>query len=70
MVETIYCHTDSESVFQTKSFLKQNAESRATSSGVSLAPVSHVTSQLPASGTKMTPDELEKVSRDSFWELV
>ncbi len=45
----------------TKSFLRRHAENVAASQGFSLTPASQVTSQLPAPGSKMTPEELEKV---------
>ena len=45
----------------TKLFLKKHAEKTAEAAGVSLTRASQVTSQLPAPGTKMTPEELEKV---------
>lgn len=48
----------------TKSFLKKHAEKTAEAAGASLTHASQVTSQLPAPGTKMTPEELEKVI---FW---
>ena len=46
---------------QTKLHLKKHAEERAAASGVSLTKPVNVTSTLPEPGTKMTPDEFDKV---------
>ncbi|CAH1800217.1 unnamed protein product [Owenia fusiformis] len=45
----------------TKSFLEKNAKDRASMTGTTLTPHHLVTSQLPPSGTKMSPQELTEL---------
>ena len=51
-------------VLQARSFLRNNAERHAKSSGVSLQPAAQVMQQvqLPAPGTRVTAEEVEKVN--------
>ena len=48
-------------LLQTKSFLRKNADDRASAAGATVANPTEVMGQLPAPGTKMTAEELEKV---------
>ena len=48
-----------------KGVLRKHAEERAAAGGYSLTAAEQVTSQLPAPGSKMTPEELEKVEKSS-----
>ena len=45
-----------------KSYLKRNAERRAEAGGYTLTSHGKVTSKLPTPGTKITPEELDKVT--------
>ncbi len=49
--------------------LYENAEAQARAAGVTLTKASQVLSQLPADGSEVTAEELEKVGRSSFCKL-